>query len=97
MKGRFRPKQARGSLTGFRPTMSSGSDKHPQVERFFDMAEVDKVRVYDIEKVTGRINYKVVIHSVVHIRLELHVWPNYEAHNPEGVLILQAKNKFFLL
>ena len=56
MKERFRPKQARGSLTGFRPTMSSGSDKHPQVERFLDMAEVDKVRVYDIEKVTGRIN-----------------------------------------
>ena len=71
MKERFRPKQARGSLTGFRPTMSSDSDKHPQVERFFDMAEVDKVRVYDIEKVTGRINYKVVIHSVVHIRLEI--------------------------
>ena len=91
MKERFRPKQARGSLTGFRPT------KHPQVERFLDMAEVDKVRVYDIEKVTGRINYKVVIHSVVHIRLELHVWPNYESHNPEGVLILQAKHNFFLL
>ena len=38
--------------------MSSGSDKHPQVERFLDMAEVDKVRVYDIEKVTGRTTTK---------------------------------------